>query len=219
MTTREVSQANNIADLASWSCRSLIVPQAKSGTILEAALGAYGFLEPAALAFRTLLFFQSVHHSMPREKCFIHISKVVRSLVSYVSKAAQDREDVRPLLKEAVSTLWVSALEEAHQLAFWNLWQTFQMDPDTVQGDGGERRATTARSIMENMLRTKQCVVITGAPGSGKSKLIRDVTGIGRIPFQKMSRNLAKCNVRFLKVLPVSRKQAQFYMSKFTKAS
>ena len=189
VTTREVSQANNIADLASWSCRSLIVPQAKSGTILEAALGAYGFPEPAALASRTLLFFQSVHHSMPREKCFIHISKVVRSLVSYVSKAAQDREDVRPLLKEAVSTLWVSALEEAHQLAFWDLWQTFQMDPDTVQGDGGERRATTARSNMENMLRTKQCVVITGAPGSGKSKLIRDVTGIGRIPFQKMSRN------------------------------
>ena len=189
VTTREVSHTKNIADLASWSCRSLIVPQAKSSTILEAALGAYGFPEPASLASRTLLFFQSVYHCMPREKCFNHISKVVRSLVSYISKAAQDREDVRPLLKEAVTTLWVSALEEAHQLAFWDLWQTFKMDPDTVPGDGGKPETTTARFIMENMLRTKQCVVITGAPGSGKSKLIREVTGISRIPFQKMSRN------------------------------
>lgn len=194
VTCSETAQEKNVAEMAAWSCRSLIVPEAKSAVVLEAALGAYGFPGPSALASKTLQFFQSIQHHMPLEECFKEMPQIVRAIVSYIDKAYIDKacstEDVLPLLKESVSTLWVSSLDEAKKLAFWEYWNVFEMDAGLASEIKQPEIAAT-RDIMLNMLRVQKCVVITGVPGSGKSKLIRDVVGIGRVPLNKMSRNFS----------------------------
>ena len=190
VTCSEAAQEKNVAEMAAWSCRSLIVPEAKSAVVLEAALSAYGFPDPSALASKTLQFFQTIQYHMPLEECFKEMPQIVRGIVSYIDKVACNSEDVLPLLKESVSTLWVSSLDEAKKLVFWQHWKIFEMDAG-LASEIKQPEVAATRDIMLNMLRVQKCVMITGVPGSGKSKLIRDVVGIGRVPLNKMSRNFS----------------------------
>ena len=156
----------NLSDIALWPCRNLLMSYPKNEVMLEATCRMVGSLEATKIARSVITTLKLASQHLPEVHCLADTTATTLALIHYI-RLCSKTDTLENVIDRALKLFVVSSLTVPQRHTFTEIWETCMR-----RKVAGDEEPKAHHQLLDELVAMNQCILVTGGPGSGKSRTI-----------------------------------------------